>query len=186
MQKPLVRFLPVFGLILLLALSARAATFYVSVNDSGFAPATLTIAVGDNVVWENADDVFSHTTTSTLAIFDPNYWNGLLVDLGDTFDRTFDQAGVFDYYDQLGSGTGTITVTQPVPPVIVLQAPRQVGNQFLFDATGFTVGKSNVLQASTNLTSWVAIATNVADTASMTFTNSTGVPRRFFRVLELP
>ena len=40
--------------------------------------------------------------------------------------------------------------------------------------------------ASTNLTSWVAIKTNIADTTTMTFTNSTALPRRFFRLLELP
>jgi len=43
-----------------------------------------------------------------------------------------------------------------------------------------------VLQASTNLTSWVAITTNVAATSSLTFTNATALPRRFFRLIELP
>ena len=185
-QIRLVRFLPVIALVLLLALSAKATTYYVTVNDFGFSPATLTIEVGDTVVWENADDLFSHSTTSTLSFSNPNYWNGLLVNLGDTFGQTFNNVGGFNYFDQLGSGTGTITVILPVPPLISLGAPRQVGSQFLFDASGLTAGKYNVLQASTNLTSWVSIATNVADTTSMTFTNSTALPRRFFRVLELP
>jgi hypothetical protein len=68
----------------------------------------------------------------------------------------------------------------------MLESARQEGSQFLFAATGLTVGKTNVLQASTNLTSWVAIKTNVANNASLAFTNATALPGRFFRLVELP
>ena len=74
----------------------------------------------------------------------------------------------------------------PAPPGIVLESPRKERNQFLFDATGLTVGKTNVLLASTNLTAWTAISTNLADSTSMTFTNATTLSRRFFRLLERP
>ena len=61
------------GLILSIALPAEATTHYVTVNGSSFSPATLTIEPGDTVVWDNVDDLFPHTTTSDLSMFDPNY-----------------------------------------------------------------------------------------------------------------
>ena len=158
-------------LILLVALPAEAATYDVTVNGSSFSPDALTIDVGDTVVWENLDDTSAHSTTSDLSVINPNYWNGL---------------GTFTYRDQLDSGTGSITVIRSLPPVIILESARNEGGQFLFAATGLTAGKTNVLQASTNLTSWVAIQTNVANGVSLTFTNATTLPRHFFRLVELP
>lgn len=174
------------SLVFLIARPAQATTHNVTVNGSSFSPAALTIEVGDTVVWENQDDSSSHSTVSDLPFFNPNYWNSLLVDQGDAFAHTFNNVGTFTYSDQFDSGTGTITVILPVPPGIVLESARQAGSQFLFEATGLTVGKTNVLEAATNLTSWVAIQTNVANNASMTFTNATALPRRFFRLLERP
>ncbi len=174
------------GLILLVAPPLEAATHNVTVNGSGFSPGALTIEAGDTVVWENLDDVFSHTSTSDLPFFNANYWNGVMVDQFDTFAQTFMNVGTFAYHDQLDTGTGTITVIPPAPPGIMLESPRKEGGQFLFDATGLTVGKTNMLQASTNLTSWTAIKTNIAANAAMTFTNTMTLPCRFFRLLELP
>jgi plastocyanin len=174
------------GFLLSVALPAEAATYFVTVNGSGFSPATLEIEPGDTVIWENGDDIFSHSTTSDLALFDPNFWNGLLVDVGDTFALTFNNLGTFTYHDVLGSGTGTISVSLPTPPGILLESVRQEGSQLLFAATGLTPGKTNLLQASTNLTAWVPIRTNVANDVSLTFTNTITLPRRFFRLAELP
>ena len=95
------------SLILLAALPAEAATYHVTVNGSSFSPDALTIDVGDSVVWENLDDTSAHSTTSDLSVIDPNYWNGLLVNSGDTFEFTFNNVGTFTYYDQLDSGTGS-------------------------------------------------------------------------------
>jgi plastocyanin len=176
----------IITLFLLLAQSALATTYNITVNGSLFSPDTQTINTGDTVVWQNADDTFSHTTTSDLSPSNPNYWSGLLVNFGDTFSHTFNNVGTFTYHDQSDTGTGSITVIVPTPSMILLAAPRVNGSQFLFDATGLTVGKTNVLQTSTNLTSWVTITTNVAATASLTFTNATALPRRFFRLIELP
>ena len=161
------------GLIFVSVIPMEAATYNVSVNGSHFSPATLTIELGDTVVWENLENNFSHTTTSTLPFFNANYWRGFMVDQFDTFAHTFNNVGTFTYYDELDSGTGSVTVILPAPPGIVLESPRKVGNQFLFDATGLTVGKTNVLLASTNLTAWTAISTNIAANTSMTFTNAT-------------
>lgn len=168
--------------------SAVADDHYVTVDDSGFSPAALTIEVGDTVIWENVDDLdFPHTATSDLSPINSNYWRAFLAGYGDTDSHTFSNVGTFTYYDEDGPGTGSITVNQPSsPPAITLESPRLMDGQFLFEATGLTDGKTNVLSSSTDLTSWTEIATNVAAGVSMTFTNGTTGPHRFFRLTELP
>src|SRR5262249_14020710 len=94
-------------------------TYQVAVDGSGFSPETLTIDVGDTVVWVNFDDTFSHTTTSDLPVTDPNYWNGFLVDFFDTFAQQFNSIGRFTYHDQLDIGLGTIIVGAANPPPAV-------------------------------------------------------------------
>jgi plastocyanin len=174
-------------MIILAAKPTEAATYNVTINGSAFSPATLTIAVGDTVVWENTDAFFSHATTSDLSASDLNYWNGWLFDEGDTFSQTFNNAGSFAYHDGLDpSVTGIITVTSSASPEIRLESAHLEGGQFLFVATGLNVGKTNVLEVSTNLTSWVTIQTTVAADTTLTFTNAATLPRRFFRVFELP
>ena len=165
-----------------------AATHYVTVDGAGFSPATLPIEVGDTVVWENVDESdFPHTTTSTLSLLDPDYWNGPLFSLGDTFSQTFNNAGTFNYTDQLDAGSGVIAVSPAVvSPVINLEAPRMEGGQFIFAATGLTVGKTNVLQSSTDLATWLPVSTNTVTGAAVTFTNASGFGQCFYRVVELP
>lgn len=166
--------------------SVPAAIHNVSVNESSFSPALLTIEAGETVSWENVDPFFPHSTISDLPFGNVNYWSGLLVGEGDTFDLVFNNVGTFTYHDDYGNGLGSIIVTAPASAGIVLVTPRTVGNQFYFDATGLTVGKTNVLSASTNLTSWVAIKTNVANTVSMIFTNPVTLPNHYFRLQEKP
>jgi len=175
------------ALLISAGLPLQAETYYVTVDDFGFSPATLTIQIGDTVVWENTDEEdFPHTTTSTLGLLQNGYWDGDLFSLGDTFQQIFTFADSFDYTDQGGPGTGTITVNPVVvTPVINLESPRLAGGQFLFEATGLTVGKTNVLLRSTNLTAWLPLSTNVAASASVTFTNA-ATGQGFYRVLELP
>jgi len=186
MQKALAsKFCSLIGLIVAVNLPLAAATHSVTVDGSGFSPSSLSIEVGDTVVWENVDEDFPHTTTCTLQPTDPDYWIGYLIDLGDTYSKTFNNTGTFDYTDQLDIGTGTITVTPVVTPTINLESPRIENSQFLFEATGLTVGKTNVLLASTNFTTWIPASTNVANTTSITFTNAV-LGQCFFRVLELP
>ena len=190
MEKELSRGMPSLfvALLITVGLPLHSETRYVSVDGSGFAPASLTVQAGDTVVWENVDDEdFPHTTTSTLGIFDPNYWDGYLVSLGETFARTFNNVGTFNYIDKVGVGTGTIIVSPGVvTPVINLVSPRMAGGQFLFEATGLTTGKVNVLLSSTNLSDWVAVSTNTAASGSIAFTNAAVFGGWYYRVVELP
>jgi len=89
-----------------------------------------------------------------------------------------------DYY--FATATNAITITVALPEPIVLSAPRLSGSQFLFDVSGLTVGKTNVVLTSTNLANWTFIQTNVAVAASATLTNVAGGSSLFYRMLQLP
>jgi LPXTG-motif cell wall-anchored protein len=85
---------------------ARAsASASVSISDFKFAPARVTVNVGDSVTWSNGDDVV-HTATANDGSFD----TGLLDD-GESGSHTFDQAGTFSYFCQPHPFMkGTVTV----------------------------------------------------------------------------
>jgi hypothetical protein len=55
--------------------------------------------------------------------------------------------------------------------------------------SGLTIGKTNLLEATTNListTSWIYLSTNVATAGTMSFTNPAAMRRQFFRLVQLP
>lgn len=165
----------------------NADTHYVGVDGNGFSPSELTINVGDTVVWVSDDDTFPHTTTSDLPPSDPDYWNGPLYDYQDTYPKTFNNPGIFTYHDSIDVGTGTITVSAAPSLDITLESPRIESGQFLFEASGLTAGRTNILEVSTNSIQWSAASTNVAAAASMSFTNAVQVQpgATFFRLLEI-
>jgi plastocyanin len=163
----------------------HATDFVVLVDASGFSPSALSISTGDTVIWVSDDDTDVHTTTSNLSIFNANYWTAYLFDIGDFYAKTFNTAGTFTYYDQFTFSTGSITVSPPAA-LLTLESPRIASGKFLFEATGLTVGKTNVLYSSANLTSWNPAVTNVTSSSSMTFTNPITAGPKFFELRELP
>jgi len=93
-------------------------------------------------------------------------------------------------YDNGGAtATNAITITVQNPVAIQLTALNLAAGQFRFGATGLTLGKTNILQSSTNLgraAVWIPIRTNVASSSSASFTNAISGPRRYFRLLQMP
>lgn len=67
----------------------------VAIRNFAFSPDTLRIATGSQVTWVNCESpqVEAHTTTS-----DEGVWGSGLLSSGDTFVRTFDEAGTFPYH----------------------------------------------------------------------------------------
>ena len=66
--------------------------------DGCFIPSTVTIDVGGEVIWENADTM-SHTITSgTPAEGLDGHFDSSLIMAGSTFSHTFNEAGTFDYF----------------------------------------------------------------------------------------
>jgi len=83
-------------------------------------------------------------------------------------------------------GRGAYIQIAVSPSVIRLESPRITAGHLLFEATGLTVGKTNVLLTSTNLTAWLPVNTNTAAGTAITITNAADLGQRFYRVVELP
>jgi plastocyanin len=64
----------------------------VSMEGIAFEPGEVTVSAGDTVTWTNNDSVAHDVTADDFSSGDPG---GMGV--GDTFERTFDEAGTFDY-----------------------------------------------------------------------------------------
>jgi plastocyanin len=78
----------------------------VSIVDFGFDGETVEVPVGTTVRWTN-DGLVIHTTTSTDGL-----WDSAIMDPGDTFSFTFDEAGTYEYLCSLHPNmVGTIVVT---------------------------------------------------------------------------
>jgi plastocyanin len=76
----------------------------VSINDLAFAPAGLTVRVGDTVVWTNGDFV-DHTATARNGDWD------IMIPAGQAGSTTMGHVGTIDYYCRFHPGmTGTINV----------------------------------------------------------------------------
>lgn len=169
----------------LLVFNCRAADHLVHMTSGWtFSPSSLVVTAGDTVTWVNNDDFFFHDATSTTGLFTTG-----VLDTDETATLSFDTPGVYPYRDSLiSSMTGTITVNAAPPPPVraELILPRLLPNgAFRFTVTNLTVGTTNVIEASTNLLTWTARATNVAASTTMNFTNSAS-GFRFFRSWQRP
>jgi len=81
-----------------------------------------------------------------------------------------------------------IQLTDVFVPFALSSPKRSSLGHFRFTLTGVTPGRTNVIEASTNLLNWTAISTNVVLTNRFTFTDSgaTGWDRRHYRAFQLP
>ncbi len=78
----------------------------IEMAELAFTPDTLTVASGATVVWANADETLSHTSTS-----DDDLWSSGNLAVGDEFSHTFDEAGTFAYFCEIHpTMRGTIVV----------------------------------------------------------------------------
>jgi len=70
----------------------------------------------------------------------------------------------------------------------LLAGAAQTNGQFQFTLTGMTLGKTNVVRASTNLSNWVSLRTNIPVSNTMDFTDpgAGSFIQRFYQMLELP
>lgn len=84
---------------------------HVIIEDLAFKPDEIEISAGTTVRWTNRDD-FQHTVRSKDELFDSG-----IMEHGDTFEYTFDGAGVFDYICALHpSMKGRVTVSGSATP----------------------------------------------------------------------
>jgi plastocyanin len=66
------------------------AVYNVAISNFSFSPQEITIKSGDMVVWTNNDSV-THTVTGSG-------WGSSSLKQGETYSRTFDTVGTYEYY----------------------------------------------------------------------------------------
>jgi plastocyanin len=72
---------------------AGAKTYNIEINNFAFSPSTLTIKVGDSVVWTNKDNA-AHTVTSDSG----REMNSLSLSNGEIYSHTFENSGTYNYH----------------------------------------------------------------------------------------
>jgi len=91
--------------------SGLAGDLEVDIAGFMFDPQDLTVQVGETVTWTNNDDVPHTVTAGTPDMPTPEEFDSGVLQPGDTFTYTFDEAGTFDYFCTLHPDmTATITV----------------------------------------------------------------------------
>jgi hypothetical protein len=78
-------------------------------------------------------------------------------------------------------------VTSTNPPAFTFPT-RLADGQFHVTLVGLSPGWTNVVETSSNLSSWYPLLTNVSQTATMNFTDMTSeaVLQRFYRLMTAP
>ena len=86
--------------------------------------------------------------------------------------------------DRGATSTATVTI---VVTTLKLASPTISSGNFGLQVNGLVPGKTNLVQASTTLTNWVSIATNVAASATAPFADPNATNTfKFYRVIQLP
>jgi len=85
---------------------AESGETHLTIDNFTFNPATVAVAVGTRIVWENNDDI-PHSIVETMGKF-----RSAALDTEDKFGFTFNQAGTFEYFCGLHPHmTGKVVVT---------------------------------------------------------------------------
>ena len=95
---------------------------------------------------------------------------------------------IFGVRPFLGAAATATSLSDLFRPTIFLRSGGLTNGQFQMTFTGINPGKTNFIQASTSLTNWSSIRTNIATTNTLTYTDATATNfnGHFYRVVELP
>lgn len=130
--------------------SSQSANVEVKIENFAFAPSSVTIKAGDSVTWRQIDSI-QHTSTSGNPPVGDGRWNSGLLSAGQSFSRTFTEAGTFRYFCQPHPamvGTVVVQAAQAEAPTVsitspanntVLHAPGPVSIAATASVTGSTV-----------------------------------------------
>jgi plastocyanin len=172
------------GVVLLVPPAVFGTGTTVSIVDFAFNPAAVTIQVNDAVTWSWVGTAL-HSSTSN----DTNLWDSGILSHGATFSHTFNSAGSFPYHCVVHPFmTAAVTVQGQVQTnsITLSSVQRLSAGSFQFTYST-TAGLNYVVERSSNLTAWNALATNLAAGNSATFTDSAaGNGANFYRVELLP
>jgi plastocyanin len=118
-----------FALLPIASAAPRAATQNVTLKDNEFDPKTITVNVGDTVMWMDQGQN-EHTVTADNGSFDSG---DLKVGEKTSFSFTFSKAGTFAYHCKYHGGaggqgmSGTVVVQAAGAPAAPAQMPRTGG-----------------------------------------------------------
>jgi len=119
--------------------AARAADHAVLIQEAGFGPAMMTVAVGDTVTWTNADSA-PHTVSAENGAFESGN-----LDVGQAFSFTFTAPGTYayrcDYHSEMA---GTIVVQPAAQPAAAAQPAPAPTARAIGSAAGTTSAGSPV------------------------------------------
>ena len=81
-----------------------------------------------------------------------------------------------------------IAVPASLPRAVLTDVARLLNGAFRFTITNLTPGRTNLVEISTNLTTWTPVSTNVPTGSTLEFTNSPapGIAMQLFRSRQLP
>ncbi|MDB6026545.1 MAG: large protein [Verrucomicrobiales bacterium] len=172
-----------------------------SVSITVNAPPTLSLnPAGPFTVNENSILSFSvnGTDTDSLTIASTNLPPGATL-TGSGNSRTFSWTPIYgrsyaspyslsftanDGINSPVTTSSTVSVTAVFTPINVTNILR-TGNQFQFHASGLRLTRTNFVQFSSNLPSWISIQTNISTNTAFDFLDTNAVTTRMYRVQEL-
>ncbi len=138
-----------------------AADIAVTIDNLAFAPATITVPVGTQVVWTNKQAGVPHTTTSDTGVWDSGNLN-----TGATFSFTFKEAGTFAYHCNIHpSMHGTVVVTGGAAPATTGSPAAATVTTGAPAATTAATTAPSATTAATTAPTATTVATSAATTA---------------------
>jgi plastocyanin len=86
--------------------SSSANSYTITMKNSAFSPATITVASGSKITWMNDDNMIHTVTTANGSL------NSGDIAVGSSYSKTFSSAGTYNYYDAHNTSmTGVLVIT---------------------------------------------------------------------------
>jgi hypothetical protein len=100
--------------------------------------------------------------------------------------RTFQE--IFGVGPLLGDAANATDLSDLFLQYSIVNATYSANGAFTLNLGGVLPGTTNVLQASTDLSSWTSISTNVSTTNTLTVSDNEAAnfPQRYYRFVQLP
>jgi plastocyanin len=175
-----------------------AATTNVFVGFNGalrFSPTNVTVSVNDSVIWTWTGNHHSSTSGTNGVPGDDNgapggSWDSGITNEPFSFTNTFTTAGTYSYYctvhESVGMTGQVFVVSSALPPTLTNVFELSGGTNFQFSYSA-NIGLNYVVLRSPDLFTWVPLATNVAESNPVVFTDLTATNSlNFYRVGLLP
>jgi len=90
-----------------------------------YLPYSITISVGDTVIWNNPDSAAHTVTSGTMSDGHDGMFDSSLFMSGSTFEFTFDESGTYDYFCMVHPWmTGKVVVNE-IKETMVIEEPEQ-------------------------------------------------------------